>query len=77
MRSGVVPRGTTSVENGQPKDGLHQGVGSLLLVAGSALVLSEPQMDRSSVGGCLGFLLLLVGSGLMIVRRPGESHPAP
>jgi len=77
MKSCVVSQRRTSLENERPKDGLHQGPGAMLLLAGSALLFFEPRMDRSSVGGGLGFLLVLVGSGLMIFPRPWEAHPAP
>jgi hypothetical protein len=70
MRRGVAPDDSTPVEHERPKDGLHQGVGALLLLAGSALLFSEPRMDETLFGGGLGLLLLLLGSGLMIVRRP-------
>jgi len=69
MRSGVVPESTKSVERERPKDGLHQGVGALLLLAGSALVFSEPRLDESFFDGGLGLLLLLLGSGLMLVHQ--------
>ena len=69
MRRSVVPDGTRPVEPERPKDGLHQGAGALLLLAGSALVMVEPRVDESLFGG-LGLLLLLLGSGLMLVHRP-------
>lgn len=68
MSSGVIPDSDTSPERGRPEDGLHRGLGALLLLAGSALVLSEPRMESRSAGGGLGVLLLLVGSGLMFGR---------
>jgi len=77
MRSGVVSQGTTPEEYERPKDGLHEGVGALLLLAGSALVFPEARRARSSIGGGLGFLLLLVGSGMIVGWLPWESHPAP
>jgi hypothetical protein len=77
MRHGVVSVKTGSLVQEEPKDGLQQGIGALLLLAGSLLVYSDTRIDRSSVGGGLGFLLLLVGSGLMFVPRPWEVHPAP
>jgi len=77
MKTDVVSQGIMPEECERPKDELHQGVGALLLLTGSALVFSASRMPRSSVGGGLGFLLLLVGSGLMVAARPWTAHPAP
>ena len=70
MRRSVVPDGSTPVERERPKDGHHRGIGALLLLAGSALVVSESRTDESLLDGSLAVFLLLVGSGLMTVRRP-------
>jgi hypothetical protein len=70
MRRSVVRCGTAREKAEEPKDGLHQGVGALLLLAGSALLFADPVLGKSLLGGGLGMLLLLVGSGLLIVPRP-------
>ena len=70
MRWSVGRYGSTPVEPERPEDGLQRGIGALLLLAGSALVFSESRMHESSMGGSLAVLLLLVGSGLLTVRRP-------
>lgn len=77
MKNGVFRHGTTSAEHERPKDGPYRGVGALFLLAGSVLVFSESRKDSASVGDGLGFLLVLLGSGLMLGPRQEEAHPAP
>jgi hypothetical protein len=69
MRRNLVPESTTPGERERPKDGPHQGLGALLLLAGSALLFSQPLLGNPLSGGGLGMLLMLVGSGLLIVPR--------
>jgi hypothetical protein len=77
MRRSAIPDGSAPERRERPEDSLHQGVGALLLLAGSAVVFSGHRMDESLFGGSLAVLLLLVGAGLMIVRRPPVPDTAP
>ena len=57
-------------------DAMHRGVGTLLLILGSAFVYEGSSTDRSPVGAGLGLFLVLAGSSLVLDLPPPE-QPAP
>jgi len=76
MGNGVILR-RTSVEGGSRREESPRlGLGALLFLTGSALTFSESSALGSSIGSPLGFLLLLMGLGL-ISDRPRGDRPAP
>ena len=53
----------------------RQGLGALFLLAGSAVVVSASSIRGLSVGGAVGYLLLMVGSGFLI-DQPRDARRA-
>jgi hypothetical protein len=76
LRTRLVPAGASSEKDVRRTEIPRQGVGALLLLAGSALIFPASSIRGSSVGGTIGYLLLLVGLGFLI-DRPWEDRPTP
>jgi hypothetical protein len=68
MKTTVVPGSALPEEHSRRVGFPRQGIGVLLALVGSAGVLSASLLRGSAAGGAVAFLLLLVGSGLLIDR---------
>lgn len=76
MRARAVPVGALSERDVRRPERPRQGFGAVLLLVGSALILPASSIRGSSLGGSIGYLLLLVGLGFLI-DRPREDRRTP